>query len=95
MWKKTDSMVSNVESQTSHIRSWYKSRAHIYLSFGLTARMNDVVHVKVEIVVLISVGVGLGDVDRYCNTIDFLGVFLNHIGSDLGILVCKPRRSIY
>lgn len=56
--------------------------------------MNNVVHVEVEIVVLISIGVGLGDVDWYCDTIDFLGVFLNHIGGDLGVLVCKPRTSI-
>jgi len=79
---------------TLHISN--TNQEHIfYLSFGLAARMNNVVHVEVEIVVLISVGVGLGNVDWYCDTIDFLGVFLNHIGGDLGILVCKPRRSIY
>jgi len=53
--------------------------------------MNNVVHIKIQVVVLLIVGVGLRDVDRHGNAIDLLWLLLDDIGSNLWILVCKPK----
>ena len=52
--------------------------------------MDNVVHIEIQVVVLLVVGVGLCDVDRHCHPVDFLWFLLDDIGCDLWVLVGKP-----
>lgn len=60
------------------------------LSFRMSTWVNDTVHIQVQIVHLISIGVGTRGVHGNLFAVDFLRKLLDNGGDDLRILVGEP-----
>lgn len=58
---------------------------------GVEARVDDAVHVEVEVVKLDALGVGTRGVHGDGHAVDLLGVLLDDIHNDLGVPVAKGR----
>jgi len=54
--------------------------------------MNNVIHVEVEIIKLLAVGVWLGDVNGDLLIVDDIGLILDDRGYDFGIFGAQPSK---
>ena len=60
------------------------------LVFGMAARVDDAVHVEIEIVILDAVGILLRVVHRDLDAVDNARHLFNHLGRELAVLVGEP-----
>ena len=58
-----------------------------YLIFWMAARMDNTIHIQVEIVEFFAIGIGLCRINGNGVAIDDLGLFLNNLSNNLGELV--------
>ena len=54
------------------------------------AGVHDSIKIQVQIVIFLTVWVGLCRVNRVPDAIDFVGLFFDHRRNDLGVLFGKP-----
>ncbi len=60
--------------------------------FGMRTRMHNAVHVQVEVVKLLAIGVRFGDVNWNFLSLNVIWSLFNHLGDDLWVLLRKPAK---